>query len=183
MESLINNDTTDKNTCHSYLDTYVELMSPKQHTAKNVLEIGVEGGGSIQLWKDFFTDATIWGLDLHDCVKPVHDSIRMDNRIKLTLGQNAYTPDAIEQLSNVKFDFIIDDGAHTLESMIFIVHNYTRLLTDDGCLIIEDVQDINWIPCIMSAVPSDLKKYCKVEDLRSVKGRYDDIMFIIKKSS
>ena len=49
MELLINNETTDKNTWHSYLPVYTSLMSSKKDTAKNVLEIGVRDGGSIQL--------------------------------------------------------------------------------------------------------------------------------------
>jgi len=38
---LVDNSRTDKNTIHSYLEIYQELLSRKRDTAKNVLEIGI----------------------------------------------------------------------------------------------------------------------------------------------
>ena len=58
---------------------------------------------------------------------------------------------------------------------------YSQLMTDDGILIIEDVQHIDWIDELKKAVPEELKPYSKVYDLRSNKGRYDDIVFTIDK--
>lgn len=55
-------------------------------------------------------------------------------------------------------------------------------MTDDGILIIEDVQYWEWINILMNAVPEHLKKFVKVYDLRPIKGRYDDIVFTIDKS-
>ena len=40
LVELVNNERTDKNTTHSYLDLYETLLSSKKETAKNVLEIG-----------------------------------------------------------------------------------------------------------------------------------------------
>ena len=66
---LIDNSLTDKNTTHSYIELYQELLYSKKETATNVLEIGIgnfkeKNGGSIKLWRDFFTNATIYGLDI-----------------------------------------------------------------------------------------------------------------------
>ena len=54
LSELVDNKLTDKNTVHSYLDLYQELLCVKKETAKNILEIGIHGGGSIKLWHDFF---------------------------------------------------------------------------------------------------------------------------------
>ncbi len=54
-------------------------------------------------------------------------------------------------------------------------------MTDDGILIIEDVQSYDWIKVLKNEVPEHLKKYIKVYDLRQNKGRYDDIVFSIDK--
>ena len=54
LEEIVNNSRTDKNTTHSYLPLYQQLLLSKKETAKNVLEVGVQTGGSIQLWNDFF---------------------------------------------------------------------------------------------------------------------------------
>jgi hypothetical protein len=68
---LVDNSRTDKNTVHSYLNLYQEIFDKKRTTAKNVLEIGIgvptpdiTDGGSIKLWHDFFTNATVYGLDI-----------------------------------------------------------------------------------------------------------------------
>ena len=54
-------------------------------------------------------------------------------------------------------------------------------MTDDGILIIEDVQDWDWINILKNEVPAELKQYIKVYDLRANKNRYDDIVFTIDK--
>jgi hypothetical protein len=67
--------------------------------------------------------------------------------------------------------------------MITFIKLYSKVMTDDGLLIIEDVQDWEWIKILQNEVPEDLKKYIKVYDLRHNKNRYDDIVFTIDKSN
>ena len=78
---------------------------------------------------------------------------------------------------------MLDDGPHTLESMTKFIELYSQIMTDDGILIIEDVQQWEWIDILKNAVPEDLKKFIKVYDLRKFKNRYDDIVFTINKSN
>jgi len=54
-------------------------------------------------------------------------------------------------------------------------------MTDDGILIIEDVQSWDWINILTCVVPEELKKFIKTYDLRDNKNRYDDIVFTIDK--
>jgi hypothetical protein len=54
-------------------------------------------------------------------------------------------------------------------------------MTDDGILIIEDVQYWSWTDILKEAVPEHLKKFVKIYDLRPNKNRYDDIVFTIDK--
>ncbi len=82
----------------------------------------------------------------------------------------------------VKFDFILDDGPHTLESMKQFIHLYSKVLTDDGILIIEDVQDPNWFNILYEETPNHLKQYISTYDLRGNKNRYDDLVFVINKN-
>jgi hypothetical protein len=77
---------------------------------------------------------------------------------------------------------MLDDGPHTLESMKTFIKLYSQLMTDDGILIIEDVQEWDWIEILKRETPDDLKKYIVVHDLRKNKNRHDDILFIIDKS-
>ena len=77
---------------------------------------------------------------------------------------------------------MLDDGPHTLESQKQFIRLYSRLMTEDGILIIEDVQSWDWIDALRAEVPVDLRQYIKVYDLRKNKGRWDDIVFSIDKS-
>ena len=183
LEELADNNITDKNTAHSYLSLYQELLVKKKETAKNVLEVGISRGGSIKLWHDFFTNANIYGLDIINSYE-VWDAIKNKDRIILHTYTDAYNIEIFTSNflnKNIKFDFMLDDGPHTLESMIQFIKLYSQIMTPDGILIIEDVQSWDWISILKNEVPENLKKFIKVYDLRHVKGRYDDIVFTIDK--
>ena len=171
--------STDKNTIHSYIDTYEKLFSSIKDTTKNVLEIGIQAGGSLLLWHDYFENAIIYGID-NEHEKKIPNWLNNYDRIK-TYNSDAYNTAFIKNEfinKNKFFDIIIDDGPHTKESMIFTAEHYSKLLTDNGILIIEDVQSMEWVDDIISSFPKKLQKNVKVVDLRYIKGRYDDILII-----
>jgi cephalosporin hydroxylase len=184
LVDIVNNSNTDKNTTHSYLPLYQSLLEEKKYTALNILEIGIQNGGSIKLWSDFFINANVYGIDIMD-IAHVSDELKNNNKIKLYTSTNAYDIDFFNtQLlnTNIKFDFLLDDGPHTLESMILFIQLYSQIMTEDGILMIEDVQSMGWIDILKNVVPEYLKPFIKVYDLRMNKNRYDDIVFTIDKS-
>ena len=87
LEELADNTRTDKNTVHSYLPLYQRLLSSKKETAKHVLEVGIWYGGSIKLWSDFFTNATVYGVDVANYV---WEGIQNKENIVLYMSTNAY---------------------------------------------------------------------------------------------
>jgi cephalosporin hydroxylase len=178
LKTLINNDTTDKESIHSYLPVYETILSPLRESAKRVLEIGIERGGSLKLWNDYFPNAEIMGFDIQE---KVPDFLKNYPRIK-TFKTNAYDTKLVSELiqKGYYFNVITDDGPHTLESMIFFAKYYSQLLAPGGVLIIEDIPSDTWIQAIYGCVPSHMKPYCKAYDLRQNKGRFDDILFIIQ---
>jgi hypothetical protein len=190
LEQIVDNTKTDKNTSHSYLELYQRLLSSKQFTARNVLEIGIgdfgeKNGGSVKMWKEFFTNATIYGIDILP-IDRVMDELLNDRQVVLYTSTDAYDVDFITTQfynKNIQFDFMLDDGPHTLESMVSFIKLYLNLMTNDGILIIEDVQSLDWIQTLVDAVPDNLKPYIKVYDLRHIKNRWDDIVFTIDKSN
>lgn len=185
LDQIADNTRTDKNTVHSYLPLYQELLISKKETAKNVLEVGILHGGSIKLWSDYFTNATVYGLDIMD-IHDIWDGIKNNEKIILHTSTNAYDNDFFTANflnKNVKCDFMLDDGPHTLESMKQFIKLYSQIMTDDGILIIEDVPTGNWISILENEVPEQLKPFVKVYDLRPNKNRYDDIVFTIDKSN
>jgi hypothetical protein len=109
-----------------------------------------------------------------------------DNRVVLYVETDAYDEDIFKAHfldKNIKFDFMLDDGPHTLESMKKFIKLYSQIMTDDGILIIEDVQSWDWIEILKNEVPYNLRPFVKAYDLTSIKNRYDDIVFTIDKSN
>jgi cephalosporin hydroxylase len=139
---LVDSTRTDKDTRHSYLELYEKLLHKKKRSARNILEIGIEWGGSIKLWRDYFSQACIYGLDIMS-LEEVWSGIKNDSQIILYTSIDAYdeeffTTNFLDK--KIQFDMVLDDGPHTLESMIKFIEFYSQILADDGILIIEDVQ-------------------------------------------
>ena len=183
LEKIVDNLRTDKNTIHSYLPLYQKLLISKKETAKNVLEVGIYNGGSIKLWHDFFINANVYGLDIMN-INHVWEGIKNNEKIILYTSTDAYNNDFFITNflnKNIKCDFMLDDGPHSLESMKQFIKLYSQIMTDDGILIIEDVQSWDWIDILKNEVPENLKQFIKVYDLRQNKNCYDDIVFTIDK--
>jgi hypothetical protein len=187
LEELADNSKTDKNSTHSYLPLYQKLLINKKETAKNVLEIGIANrGGSIKLWSNFFTNATVYGLDIININEVWDETIKNQEKIILYTSIDAYNEEFFITHfldRKIKFDFMLDDGPHTLESMLKFIRLYSQIMKDDGILIIEDVQSLDWIETLKNEVPENLKGFIQVYDLRENKNRYDDIVFTIDKSN
>lgn len=180
---------TDKNTIHSYIDLYQTLFESKKESATHILEVGIgpgirQNGGSIVMWADFFKNAQIHAADIIP-IDHVRNELIDHPRIHLHTSNNAYNMNFFVNTflsKGVKFDMLLDDGPHTLESMIDFVTMYSQLLKDDGILVVEDVQNIKWLDALRGVTPDALKPFVHVYDRREVKGRYDDIVFTINKS-
>lgn len=182
LKDIVDNSRTDKNTRHSYLDIYDLLFNGIQYKARNVLEVGIQQGGSIKLWRDYFTNAMVYGLDIIKFNEINSHLIKDDPRIVLYTGVNAYDSTFVaNHLSHTKYDMMLDDGPHTLETMKQFIQMYLPLLSDTGIMAIEDVQDISWVHELKACVPDNLKQYVQVFDLRYRRNRYDDIIFVINR--
>lgn len=119
-------------------------------------------------------NATIHAIDIESIPAWVS---RLEN--VETYQEDAYSEKGLQLFKPFMFDIIIDDGPHTLESMIYIVQYYLYKLNKNGIMIIEDIPDISWINIIIEKIPSDIN--CKYEtfDVRLEKNRYDDILLVI----
>ena len=133
LEQLVDNSKTDKNTTHSYLPLYERILSSKKDSALNVLEIGIHKGGSIKLWADYFTNAKVYGVDVWSDDQMWSEITNKPN-IHLYTSTDGYNQDFINSEfvnKNIKFDMALDDGPHTLESMIQFIKLYLPLMADD----------------------------------------------------
>ena len=186
--NLVDNTLTDKNTYHSYLETYDQLFSSKKLSARRVMEIGIAHGGSIKLWRDYFENAEIYGLDIMTKETIKNLNVVLNNlfeldRVKLFTGVDAYNSNFYNIFleENIKFDIIVDDGPHTIESLKVFLKNYSKMLSENGIIVIEDVQSIGWFSILQKELPEELQSKLKLYDLRYVKNKYDDILIVLEK--
>jgi hypothetical protein len=100
---------------HGYCEFY-ERSLPKN--PKKILEIGVLNGASLRMWREYFPDAEIYGLDLFENkvskkweIENAFDDEYGVGKIKVIMG-NQCNWEILEQLRNLDFDIIIDDGSH-----------------------------------------------------------------------
>ena len=166
----------DKGTTHSYIEPYAELLEPYRETAKAILEIGIFGGASMRMWQEYFNGA-VYGID---CDEQPHGGMA-DLRPMIAEGvHNIHIMDASDNkqvkkhFKGIKFDVVIDDASHVLDQQVKTYNNFKPFLNKGAIYIIEDVQDIDkdrWVFESMGAT---------ILDRRSVKGRYDDVLIIIK---
>ena len=182
LKHIIDNSCSDKNTVHSYLELYELILRHKKFTASDVLEIGKLNAGAIKMWHEYFPSSNVfalYSLKEHE----ISADIKNKDRIKIFSEIDPYDLNFFyKNFADNRFDMVLDDGPHTLDSMITFITLYSKVLKDDGILIIEDIQSWDWIDFLKKVVPDDLKPYVFVFDLRANKNRYDDIVFVINKS-
>lgn len=174
---------TDKNTIHNYTGIYAELLNKYCKKEGTLLEIGVQHGGSSLLWHEYLPGFKLFLSDIQDIVPDVIWDQMDPDRYDFYEG-DAYNEVSLKMFADEcpeGFDIIIDDGPHTLSSQLFALNNYFGLLKPDGILIIEDIQNVNYLDRLTEAVPEKLKDYIQIFDNRGSRGRYDDLIWTIKK--
>lgn len=132
---------------HNYTPLYNYLLEPIREKVRKVMEIGVFDGASVKMWSDYFPNATVWGVDIHNhgCVlerefpririidgDATHKSIQ--ERIKKELLE-------AEPLKE-GFDFIVDDGSHYPAEVRAAYYAYWPMMKKGGYYVIEDMAPI-----------------------------------------
>ena len=174
---------TDKDSDHSYIESYEELLRPFTDKPCNLLELGVNFGGSAIMWYEYLPQSTLFLLDNRNVMMP-HITSAMDPERWHLYVDDAYTPEVValmEQECPNGFDIIIDDGPHNFESQRFVVTSYLPLLNKGGVLIIEDIQHFDIVDILQEYVPDSSEFQIEIIDLREIKDRYDDVLFVIKR--
>tara|TARA_B110001452_G_scaffold102532_1_gene85094 strand:- start:814 stop:1500 length:687 start_codon:yes stop_codon:yes gene_type:complete len=124
---------TSKNS-HGFIEIYDRYFSHLKEQKINILEIGIERGDSLRMWREYFTNASICAIDLHD------RNISVNNTDILIGDQSNYSFLEIIVKKYQKFDIIIDDGSHQSKHIISSFNFLFNYLTDKGLYVIEDLQ-------------------------------------------
>lgn len=175
-------DWPDKNSTHSYLPVYEEMLSPYRHTAKNILEIGLMSGESLRMFAEYF-DGVVFGMDC--TVTPFDGLADLTETIKdgynVVIGDASNPDDVRKHFNTQKFDVIIEDANHNLAQQLEIYKTLKPYLNKGAIYIIEDIQDIDATREVFENI--DPEKEVTILDRRQIKGRYDDVLVILKDKS
>lgn len=160
---------------HTYGESYHTIFENFDKGSDiNFLEIGIQRGGSLMACRDYFPNVNIYGVDIVDVILPEYrkDDITF-------IFKDIKDISVKEQLGDIKFDIIIDDGSHMLPDVLFVVRNFLGMLKPNGVLIIEDCQNPDWLPTIEGILPQGYATTFK--DLRDGHS-YDNYLIVITKS-
>lgn len=126
-----------------YLREYDRLFAPYREQAISMLEIGVQNGGSLEIWSQYFPNAQKFvGCDINpDCAKLTY----ADPRIAVIVG-DATTPETQAQVlaQSASFDLIIEDGSHTSSDIVKAFARYFPALKTGGLFVAEDLHCSYW---------------------------------------
>ena len=124
-----------------YIAEYDERLSKFRNKNVSLLEVGVQNGGSLQLWKKYFgNSALIHGIDIDI------------NVCKMDLGDGIHTfcfditneTAWADHSRSYSYDIIIDDGSHLNPDVINFFKRAFPLVKPGGWFIVEDVLTSYW---------------------------------------
>lgn len=135
---------------HNYSDFYELVFSSRRKSVESLLECGIgtpntdipnnmgEGGvpgASLRVWRDYFPNAEVTGIDIDS------EIMFSENRISTYCVDQTSESNIRKFLDkeNGDFDIIIDDGLHQFHANVSLFENTIGRLSEDGIYIIEDV--------------------------------------------
>lgn len=134
-----------------YTPYYAALMGPARFHVRRVLEVGICGhrdipnnvvGASLFVWREFFPNADIFGLDIDERFV-FNDQERIH-----TARIDAYDPDELHRaltsfavlgFGDGRFDVIIDDAVHDPDPQIRLMNQLSEWMLPGGHYFMEDV--------------------------------------------
>ena len=110
---------------HNYTPRYDAHFAPFRNESFNLLEIGVFEGASLRMWRDYFPNAHIIGIDIN----PVPDDVQ----------GRTWRGDVKNYTSNPSlFRVIIDDGSHDPNDVCIAFERLWPAVEPGGWYCIED---------------------------------------------
>lgn len=124
-----------------YLGIYERYLKGYRGSDIKMLEIGVNKGGSLDLWRDYFgPSAKIFGIDIDpECA----NHVTAPNQVRIgSQDDPAFLKRVVEELGAP--DIILDDGSHIGRHQRASFDVLFPLLKDNGLYIIEDMHSAYW---------------------------------------
>jgi cephalosporin hydroxylase len=124
---------SDKGTVHSYIPVYEALFADLRAKPVRLLEIGIASGHSLLVWEEYFTQGTIYGLDIEPSPAILHDH----PRIKTFRGSST-NPLTRDLFGDLRFDVVIDDGCHDGTAQLATLNVFGGCVVPGGIYVVED---------------------------------------------
>lgn len=124
-----------------YFDVYEKYFSKFVNQKPVMVEVGVQFGGSMQLWKEYFgPGAEIYGID------HAKEILDLDiNGVKLFVGDQQNNEFWKNFLSTIpQINCFVDDGGHKMKQQIVTLMNVWPKMADGGVYICEDTHTSYW---------------------------------------
>ena len=123
-----------------YFPIYEKHFSPIRNKSIKILEIGILNGGSLEMWRYYFPEAIIVGIDINPLCKQ-HEQERINIRIGDQTDEK-FLQSLIEEFG--EFDLIIDDGSHHVAHVNKTFQFLFPKMADNGIYFIEDTHAAYW---------------------------------------
>ena len=117
-----------------FIELYEKYFADFKDKKINILEIGIGDGDSLRIWREYFVNANICGIDIDK------KNFIIDN-VEILIGDQS-DRSFLQTVVNKyhKFDIIIDDGGHISKDIIFSFNFLFPFLNDRGIYAVEDLQ-------------------------------------------
>lgn len=139
LTQIANMYCTDKGTtqppCHGFSEIYDDYLVAKRDETAKVLEIGIDRGGSLRMWRDYFPNAFIHGIDVQTW------QFFEEDRIKTHFANQSSKTELEHVISKTgtNIDLIVDDGSHDVIYQQISFGVLFKHLKKGGIYIIEDL--------------------------------------------
>jgi hypothetical protein len=124
-----------------YFDVYDRHLARFRGKSPVMLEIGVMGGGSLAMWKEYFGEGSrIIGLDINPECK-AHEG----DGIEVFIGSQD-DPAVIDAIfaKYPEIDVVLDDGSHVMNHMISTFELAYERVKPNGVYMVEDTHTCYW---------------------------------------
>ncbi len=121
-----------------YFRIYEDVLAGTER----MLEIGVDRGGSLEMWREYLPAATIVGVDIDPRATQYED---IERNVHVRIGDQtdvSFLKRVLDEFG--PFDTILDDGGHTNRQMIVSFQYLFPRLKPGGVYIVEDVHANYW---------------------------------------
>ena len=126
-----------------YLREYDRIFGPYRANKIAMLEIGIQNGGSLEIWSKFFPYAEKFiGCDIDpECARLRYDDPRI---VVVTADANQDQTEQTITAHAREFDIIIDDGSHRSSDIVKSFVRYFPYLKQGGVFVAEDLHCSYW---------------------------------------